>query len=63
MKITSCTPNETSDATMAEIREFAVSPSDWVAVPAPQLKIAMNPVALHGCDGPGGEDILSLSRI
>ena len=59
MNMASCTPNEANDATMALIREFAVAPEDWVAVPAPQFRIPMKPVALQGADGPGGEDILT----
>jgi hypothetical protein len=58
MKMRTWIPKEANDATIADIRELAVAPSDWVAVPAPQFKIPSKPVALHGCDGPGGEDIV-----
>ena len=51
-------PKEANDATIADISELAVAPSDVVAVPAPQLRMPIKPVALHGFDGPGGEDIV-----
>jgi hypothetical protein len=63
MKMPIWMPKEANDATIADIRELAVAPSDWVAVPAPQLMIPNKLVSLHGCDGPGGEDIVGESHM
>ena len=46
---------------MAENNELAVAPSDWVAVPAPQLRMPKKLVALQACEGLGGEDMVGRS--